>query len=102
MDVAGRVREGIGREEEMLYNMRRANHQSQVSYLFPTISKKQMMTSDSNSYNEHERGGGHVSVEILHGGRDTIEANRELLLGNLCGPLSARAVSILVKNKTPH
>ena len=95
MDVAGRVREGIGREEAMPYNMRRANHQSQVSYLFPTISKKQMMTSDSNSYNKHERGGGHVSVEILHGGRDTIEDNRKLLLGNLWGPLSARAVSIL-------
>ena len=27
MDVAGRVREGIGREEELPYNMRRANHQ---------------------------------------------------------------------------
>ena len=50
------------------------------------------MTSHSNSYNEHECGGGHVSVEILHGGRDTIEANRELLLGSLWGPLSARAV----------
>ena len=69
---------------------------------FPPFIKKQMMTSDSNSYNEHERGGGHVSVEILHGGRDTIEDNRKLLLGNQWGPLSARAVSIVIKNKTPH